>query len=54
MPTEKERAMKTLLERLIKLTSQIKTVEAVADAPHRGRGHEPEATTRKGGPYPTS
>jgi len=48
MPTEKERAMKTLLERLIKLTSQIKTVEAVADAPHRGRGHEPEATTRKG------
>ncbi len=40
--------MKTLLERLIKLTSQIKTVEAVADAPHRGRGHEPEATTRKG------
>jgi hypothetical protein len=40
--------MKSLLERLIKLTGQIKTVEAVADAPHRRRGHVPEATTRKG------
>jgi hypothetical protein len=44
--------MKTLLERLIKLTSQIKTAEAVVEAPHRRRGHEPEATTGKelGGP----
>jgi len=40
--------MKTLLERLIKLTGQIKTVEAVADTPRRRRGREPEATTRKG------
>jgi hypothetical protein len=40
--------MKTLLERLIKLTGKIKTVEAVAGALHRRRGHEPEATSRKG------
>jgi len=40
--------MKTLLERLIKLTAQIKTAEAVADAPHRRRGREPETTTRQG------
>jgi len=48
MPIEKECAMKSLLERLIKLTGQIKTVEAVADAPHRRRGRVPEETTRKG------
>lgn len=39
--------MKTLLERLIKLTGEIKTVEAVAEPPRRRRGHEPEATSRK-------